>query len=105
MKKVGLLSHHTYLVSQGFLGQIAEVAGIECDPAFGGVVQARQKISDRRLAGAAGTYQGYELTRLHVEGHVLERPPATGGRAKRFLWITTISVLSREKRLVRISLG
>jgi hypothetical protein len=52
---------------------------VDSDRAFGGLVEARDQIRDRRLARAAGTDERGELSRLDAQADVTERPVSRRG--------------------------
>ena len=59
---------------------VAHVVAVDRHGAAVDVVEARDQIGDRRLAGAAGADQRGELPRLDLEGDVVERRALKLGR-------------------------
>src|SRR3989304_6063023 len=44
------------------------------DPAFSGLCDAREDLEESALSGAVPAYDAHDLSFLHLEGYVLERP-------------------------------
>ena len=72
------LAHHRDLVAQRGQRQRAEVVAVEQDPARGRVVEPRQQVEDRGLAGAGAPDEGDPLPGLDRQREVLERDVAVG---------------------------
>ena len=58
---------------------LAQVVAVEQDPPLVGVVEPRQELHERRLAGAVLAHEGQHLARVQGEAQVAHRP-ALGAR-------------------------
>ena len=56
---------------------VAQVVAVDGDPALGRIVEARQQVGDRRLAGAARADQRRDLAGPGRERDVAQRPART----------------------------
>ena len=73
-----LLADHRDLVAQRREGQRAQVAAVEQDAAGGRVVEPRQQVEERRLAGAGAADEGDAAAGLDDERDALEGGVAVG---------------------------
>src|SRR5262245_13989600 len=74
MEEVRLLRDQAHEIGERGQRDLADVEAVERHTATGHVVQPRNEIRDRRLAGAARSDDRRELPGLHREVDVLERP-------------------------------
>ena len=68
-----LLRHDPHLRAQRAARDVAQVVAVDEHASGGRVVEARDELGHRRLAGAGGADQRDGLARRDVEAHVLER--------------------------------
>jgi len=72
VEEVVLLGHHHDRPAQVGLGQVAQADAVERDPALDRVVEAREQLCQRRLAGSGRADDGDGLARRDVEVEVGE---------------------------------
>ena len=74
VEQVSLLRHHADLPRQSLQAQVADIVSVDADGAAVRVVEARQQIADRGLAGPAGANQRGQLARLDLKAYVFQCP-------------------------------
>ena len=83
VEQVRLLRDHADDVSERLEGQAADVVAVDRNGPGGHVVQPRDEVGDRGLAGATGADQRGQLPRLDTQVHVLQGPFPEFGRGDR----------------------
>jgi len=72
VEQEGFLGDHTDMGCEGIEGEITQVVVVNADAALLGIIQARDEIGQRGLAGAAGADKRGQLAGLDREVDVLE---------------------------------
>src|SRR5206468_11917218 len=72
VEEVGLLRDHADELSEGTQLDLPDVGAVEFDSPLCRVLQTRNQVEDRRLAGPTGSYQRSKLAWIDLEADVLE---------------------------------
>ena len=67
-----LLTHDAQGAPKGGQLEVANICAVDQHRSAGDIVETPQNVHDARLSRAAGTHEGHDGARLHLEGNVLE---------------------------------